>query len=123
MPTVQLKIGTDHRYEYRIGNAANTLAVDITGWAMSWMVKRHAYDLDAAAVLVKTTAAGGVTITGIFNETLTLNAQVARVTISDDDTAALLPNLYVYELKRTDAGFETPLSAGFLELDYAVHRA
>jgi len=123
VPYVEIKIGTDHRLEYPIASKATGLPIDITGWVLSWMAKRRQSDLDAAAVLTKTTAGGGITITGVFNADPALNAQVARVTIADDDTAALEPYLYVCELKRIDPGFETILSSGMLNLDYAVHRA
>lgn len=118
-----LKIGIDKRYDCTILNKAKTEAVDITGWALSWMVKRKATDLDAAALFVKTTAGGAITITGAYNVSPTVNLQLARVSIADEDTAALTPSLYVYELKRTDAGFETPLLEGTINFTYAVHRA
>jgi hypothetical protein len=123
MPTIKLKIGTDHRLEYGILNSAQTTAIDITGWALSWMLKRRASDLDVAAVLTKTTSGGGITVTGLFNESPAANAQRARVSISDEDTGTLAPNVYISELKRLDAGFETILASGLLELSYAVHRA
>ena len=44
------------------------------------------------------------------------------MTVLDTDTDAIAPGLYHYELKRTDAGFETPLALGTLTLKRGVHR-
>lgn len=119
---LRLKIGIDQRYDCTILNKAKTQAIDITTWALSWMVKRRVSDPDASALMTKTIG-NGIVIVGIFNEAPAQNAQVARVSIADDDTVNLTPGLYVYELKRTDPGFETPLIDGNLHLEYTVHRA
>ena len=116
-----LYLGADHTYPFTILNKAETLAVDITGWALSWMVKRRTSDADAAAVLTKTTGSG-IVIAGTFNSVITTNTQVATVTVLDTDTDAIAAGLYHYELKRTDAGFETPLAFGTLTLKRGVHR-
>ena len=49
------------------------------------------------------------------------NTQVATVTILDTETSPLPEVLAQYELKRMDAGFETVLAYGTLELVRAVH--
>lgn len=113
---IALQIGIDKRYDCTILNTAETQVVDITGWAISWLVKVRESDLDASAILTKTTANGGVTITGVYNASPTLNAQVARVSINDEETDAMTEALYHHELRRTDAGFETPLIEGSLHI-------
>ena len=85
----------------------------ITGWALSWMVKRRATDADANALITKTTAAGGITITG---------ANTCEVALTDDDSSTLRADTYRHELKRTDAGLETVLSSGACTFRQAVHR-
>jgi hypothetical protein len=119
--TATLYLGADHTYPFTILNQAETLAVDISGWALSWMVKRRKSDADAAAVLTKTTVSG-IVISGTYNATITTNTQVATVTVADTDTDAIAEGLYHYELKRTDAGLETPLAFGTLTLKRGVHR-
>lgn len=113
---LELQAGIDKRYDCAILNKAKTEAVDLTGWALSWLVKVRETDADASAVITKTTANGGVIVTGIYDPLPTVNAQVARVTVSDDDTSALALALYHHELRRTDAGFETPLIEGSFHL-------
>lgn len=117
---VPLGIGEDLTFPYTILNATETTAIDITGWALSWMVKRAAADPDGAAILTKTTSAG-IVISGVFNAAPATNTQVATVTVADTDTEPLSPGPYVYELKRTDAGAETTLAYGTLTLLQRVH--
>ena len=40
----RLDLSDDFTYPFTILNGAETLAVDITGWALSWMVKRRKSD-------------------------------------------------------------------------------
>lgn len=87
---------------------------DITGWAISWMVKRRKTHPDADAIVVKTVGSG-ITLTSP-------TTGVLSITVSDTDVAAIVGgNLYYHELKRTDAGFETVLSQGQFVLNQAVH--
>jgi hypothetical protein len=113
--------GTDHRFVYTILNAAQTAAIDISGWALSFMAKRDSGDTDAAAVITKTTVAG-IVISGVFNAAPASNTQIATLTIEDTDTLTVPEYLYEHELKRTDAGLETILSYGPFELVQGVHR-
>jgi hypothetical protein len=85
----------------------------ITGWALSWMLKRKATDTDAAAKVTKTTS-DGITIT---------SATTCQVEVEDVDTDPLRADIYWHELKRTDAGLETILSYGTCVLRQSVHRA
>lgn len=114
-------IGSDRQFSYHVKNQALTTSVDITGWTLSWMVKRFASDADVSALVTKTTVSG-ITISGTFNASITVNAQRAVVTITDSDTTALYPGLFSYELKRMDDGFEVPLATGLIEFRQGVIR-
>ena len=113
--------GTDFTYPFTIKNGAETACIDITGWALSWMVKRNKSDADLSAVLSKTTVLG-IVISGSFNATPSVNTQVATVTVDDTDTIAIPEGQYWHELKRTDAGLETVLAFGLFELIQGVIR-
>lgn len=104
--------GEDKSLPFTITNAAGGIQ-DITGWSLSWMVKRKKTNADA--VVTKTTD-GGIVLTLAV-------AGLCTVTVSDDDIAALVGGrLYYHELKRTDPGLETVLSFGTFMLGQAVHR-
>lgn len=118
-----LFIGDDRGIEFDITNEAETVADDITGWALSFKVKRHEDDPDSRALLEKTTGAGTITISGVFNADPALNAQFATVAILDTDTDSLEAGAAVYELKRTDAGFEQVQVYGPLTFIRSVHRS
>lgn len=88
---------------------------DITGWALSWMVKARRTDDDADALVTKTTSNGGIVLT-------TPASGVCTVTVSDTDIASLAGEVqYFHELKRTDAGNETVLIYGKFILSQAIH--
>lgn len=117
---VELFLGVDHQFEFTILNAGETAAIDVATWTLSWMLKRRWSDADAAKLLQKTSGSG-ITITGTFNATPGTNTQRVVVTIADEDTDALAQGKRYYELKRTDAGFETILAYGALTLKKGVH--
>ncbi len=98
-----------------------TIAIDATGWALSFMVKRRLGDVDADALIVKTTAGGSIAVAGTFNASAASNAQRVTVTLLDSDTVSLTPGLCRYELKRTDSGAETVLSFGVFHIRKSVH--
>ena len=116
-----LFLGTDHQFILHVKNEAETASVDITGWALSYMIKRHKSDADGAALVTKTTAAG-ITIAGTFNSNPAVNLQRATVTLADTDTATLADGVAYHEWKRTDDGFETILAYGQQTLVQGVHR-
>jgi hypothetical protein len=87
---------------------------NVTGWAISFMVKKHATDSDANAKITKTTGAG-IVLTAPLSGLIT-------ITLTDTDTASLPADSYPYEVKRTDDGSETVLTFGRLTLRQAVHR-
>lgn len=117
-----LFLGEDHSYIFTVKNGAESACLDITTYAMSWMLKRRLTDADSAKLLEKTTASG-ITIAGLFNASPSVNLQVATVAIADTDTDAFVAGLCYWELKRTDAGLEAPLAYGTLELKRGVHRS
>ena len=103
----------DKVFTFAIKQADQTTAQNITGWALSWMLKRRATDVDASALIVKTTAAG-ITITDGPNG-------ICTFTVTDENTAAVRAGFYVHELKRTDTGAETPLCEGTVVLRQSAH--
>jgi hypothetical protein len=107
-------IGEDKSLTWTIYQSDGTTAQDVTGWALSWTVKRREGDLDASAVLTKTTSSG--------IELTTPASGIVTVTVADTDTDSLHPQTYYHELKRTDAGFETVLTYGRMVLRRALHR-
>jgi hypothetical protein len=125
---LQLFQGEDRRYIFTVLNVAETTAIDISGWSLSWMVKRNRGDADASALVSKSTAVSGIAISGTFNADPDVNTQIATVTVDDTDTVSSLSvivvpdGLYSHELKRMDAGFETVLSYGDFNLIQGVVR-
>lgn len=91
---------------------ADTAATEvITGWALSYMLKRRRTDADADAVLTYTTGAGEITIV----------SPDASVSVPAEDTENLEEAVYFHELKRTDTGFNHVLCDGEVHLRRAVH--
>lgn len=119
--TDDLWLGTDLTRVYHVKNEAEDTSIEITNWALSWMVKRYHSDTDAGASLTKTTASG-IVIAGAFNSDPAINAERATLTLTDTDTASLYPGLYYWELKRTDDGYETVLGYGQMTFLQGVHR-
>lgn len=100
--------GTDHQFVMTDANAA-----DMDGWDLSFMVKKAPTDADVDAKLHYTsTPSDGVSIA----------TSVATVTVAADDTRALTPGLYFWELKRRDAQAETVLGFGQFKMLRAVHK-
>jgi hypothetical protein len=117
-----LYIGSDFTYHLHVKSEDETESLDITGWSLSFMLKRRLEHLDAAALLTKTTPSG-ITIAGTFNADPDVNTQRATVVIADTETDPLTPGTIYWEFKRTDAGLETPLAGGPVELKRGVHRS
>lgn len=118
--SIELRIERDQTFTFTVLNAARTAAINVTGWATSFMLKKNKSDADAAAVLTKT---NGV-ISGTFNADPDINTQVITVTVADTDvpSATFYEGLYYFEFERTDAGFETPLADGDCEAILGVQR-
>lgn len=118
-----LRQSVDYVFEHSILTTTEDAAIDISGWTLSWMLKRYLGDEDDAALLEKTTAAsGGISIAGTFDADVSANTQRALVSIEADDTRDLASGVRFYELKRMDAGFEAVLAYGVMTLVRGVHR-
>lgn len=106
--------GEDRALRFTVKDDAG-VAVDITGWALSWRFKRRVDDPDGAALITKTTGSG-IALT-------TPASGICTVTIDDTDTDRLGRVDGVHELKRTDAGSEVVLAYGPALLQQGVHRS
>jgi hypothetical protein len=104
---------SDYAVDPLTGIVTGTLQ-DITGWTLSWLVKRKATDLDAAALITKTTSSG-IALT-------TPASGLCTITVADTDTDSIAAGTYHHELKRMDAGYEAILIQGRAVLRGAVHR-
>lgn len=107
--------GEDKTLAVTIYQSDGTTPQNITGWALSYRLKRRPEDADSEAVLTKTTSAG-ITLT-------TPASGLCDVAIDDTDTDALPARSYYHELKRTDAGSEAVLVVGTVVVQQAIHRA
>ena len=114
--------GEDHEFVFDVTNVPETVAIDITGWALSFMVKRRVSDADSAALVTKTTSSG-IAIAGVFAAVITTNTQRATVTIADSDVDDFVAGLMRWELKRTGAGVEAPLAYGPINFRRSVHKS
>lgn len=104
-------IGEDKSITDTIYQSDGTTPQNVTGWAISFLLKRSAADV--APKVTKTTA-DGIALT-------TPGSGLITITIADTDTASLKAGTYLYEIKRTDDGFETVLTHGSCLLRTAVH--
>lgn len=107
--------GEDKQLVFTIYQSDGTTAQDVTGWALSWRLKKRATDADSASILTKTTVSG-IALT-------TPASGIVTVTVDDTDTDSLAPQTYYHELKRTTAGNETVLAYGTALLKQALHRS
>ena len=110
---------TDYTIKFKAWEKDGKTPRDVTGYTLSWMLKRRLSDLDSAAILTKTTS-GGITITGTFDSNPVLNTQLIEVLIADTDTVNVKPGVYAHELKRTP-GIKTVLCFGSAVLLGSVH--
>lgn len=118
--TINVDYGCDVSLSFEVfTTSAQTTIQDITGYALSWMIKDDLADLDAAAVLEKTVGAG-ITITGSYHQNPNSNTQRAVVALSATNTT-IPQRSYWWELKRTTSGSETRLAYGLLNVGQTVH--
>jgi hypothetical protein len=118
--TIDVDYGCDVQLTVTVYTDSTETAIhEITGWALSFMVKDDLSDADAQAVLTKTTAAG-IVISGSFHVNPTSNTQRATVTLTAANTT-IPQRVYWWELKRTDSGSETRLAHGLLAVGQTVH--
>jgi hypothetical protein len=102
----------DENQEYVSGTCK-----DVSGYALTFIVRTS--DTTSNAALITKTVGSGITISGSFNASNSLNTQRVEVVVEDTDTWStdpegqrLSPKTYRYALKRTDAGSETLLAYG-----------
>jgi hypothetical protein len=99
--------GEDKVLSVTVDNGATPpVAVNITGWTLSFTLRLTAGD--ATALVTKTTASG-ISLTAPLTGVL-------QVLLEDVDTVALSPGKYAYDVKRMDAGAEAVLVYGTLTL-------
>jgi hypothetical protein len=104
----------DKLLQFHIFQADGVTAQNITGWALSWVLKRRHKDADASALVTKTTGGGTISLTAPLTGD-------CELTVTDENTALMQSGLYWHELKRTDAGAETPLLEGTVVLLQSLH--
>lgn len=108
--------GEKKTLRFAIYQSDDVTPLDNAGFAMEWVLRRKE---TGAVVLTKTTGAGEITVSGVFNVNPSVNTQRTLVAIVDDDTIDLPSGVYLHTLWRTDAGLEGVLSFG----DFQVRRA
>jgi len=108
--SIRIVRGTDISLRFTMMNVTA-----ITGWAVTWTLKKLSQGSLGSALISKTVGSG-VALTDTTNGIIT-------VTIEDSDTDSLVLNSdldneesYLWDLKRTDAGSETVLARGDLVL-------
>ena len=84
-------------------------AVDITGWAISFSMKRR----KGGDIVLSKTVGSGITITDGPNGR-------ADIVLTDDDTNKLVVGEYDYDVKRTDPGSEAVVTTGTLTIKDTV---
>jgi hypothetical protein len=112
-------IGEDKTLPFEVyDGAAESTIIDVTGWAMEFRM-RLPIEGDRV-VLTRTTGGSTITITGSFNASPTTNTQRVNVLVEDTDTDNFQPGRYYYVLRRPDAGNETVLAYGDIDLKKAA---
>lgn len=95
--------------------AATATPQNVSGWELSWILKRCETDDDTEALIVAETG-GAVVITDGANGEIT-------VTLDHQDIEHIHPNVeYWHELMRVDTGFRTVLVNGRFMLNQGVHQ-
>lgn len=116
-PSEEWFTGEDRVLEFTIYQADGTTPQDISGWELSWFLKRSKKDADSAAVLAKTNDGSPSDVTIVDGP-----AGRVDVLINADDTLDLVARVYRHELKRMDTGEKTIESYGDATLQQALHR-
>src|SRR4051812_1684726 len=94
-------LGEDKVIELTVTDAAGA-AVNITGWSLSFMVKRHREDADVDALITKTTDDDIALTDPTHGEA---EATVEKAALAD----VVSGSTYFREWKRTDSGFNAVL--------------
>ena len=106
--TFTVYVATATQPQIEAGTAATET---ITGWALSFMLKRNRTDPDSEEILTMTTQAG--TIVDISTE--------SAVAVAGTLTENLGEAVYFHELKRVDSGLNHVLCDGESHIRRAVH--
>lgn len=114
---LSLFLGESRDLEFDITNVAETQAIDISGWTLSFMVKARLSDPDASALITKSPAS----IAGAFDSDPAVNSQRASINLERSDSTSLTAGLRYWELKRTNTGVQTVVARGRLILRRGVH--
>lgn len=103
----ELFSGVDKTLQFTVVDASDA-AVNITGWALEWVLYQGVSPKKGATALITKTTSAGITITNGAGG-------VCQVAIADTDTDTIdgddKPGYY-QELRRTDAGLEDVLAYG-----------
>lgn len=82
-------------------------AIDMTGWAVKFDVRKADTSLLADVIFTKTAS-----ITGTYSATLASNTQRAVVSLTDTEMLTVTNRTYRYSYKRIDDNSETILARG-----------
>jgi hypothetical protein len=96
-------VGEDQTFEFTV--VSSGAVNNITGWTLSWRLAPAAGDASILTIAGAITSASG----GVFT-----------VTLAAVDTASLDPDVYYYDVSRTDAGFNQVLAFGAAHLQARV---
>jgi len=112
--------GEDRTLSYEILADDGTSMEDVSTFTLEWTLRKdvaakHPYRVQGSVVLTKTSALG-ISVTGTYDSVRATNTQRVIVTIADTDTEAFAGGRYVAALKRMDAGLESVLSHGVVEV-------
>lgn len=111
-------LGTDQAFQFTVYRSKAKSAIrDISGYTLTFMVKRNKSDADGSALF-----SGAATVSGTYNSDPATNTQIATATIADTDlpTSTTAGQVH-WALKRTDAGAEQILAYGRMLLLRPVH--
>jgi hypothetical protein len=109
--------GEDKTLSYEVFAAGSTTVMEnVSGFSLQWTMATH------SNTLTKTTAAGTITITGVYDAVRAVNTQRVVVTILDTDTENFTAGRYRIALKRLDLDLEAILSHGTMDLQAAAIR-
>lgn len=108
-------LGEDKKIRDSIFQADGTTPQDISGWAISCVIRKTDKASDPPLIPEKTIAGGGIAVIDGPNG-------IIDITFVDTDTATLKPGKYRWSVKRTDEGFETILTFGDFTLLQATAR-
>lgn len=102
-----LFVGEDKTIRFELYSADDTtVAIDMTGWAMVFDVRKK--DNSASPAILSVTPS----LSGLFNSVRTSNLQRAIVTLTDDQLNLFKAQNYRWSWKRMDGGVETVLGWG-----------